>query len=242
MTRFLITACIYAWLASTSLAQLAVTTRDVIQVVGLEESEEINGYVFVNAETKIKKQKAALVFAETEAKGISFEVSDKDRSPVEFQQISDTAILVSAAGKSWVEIVAIDFDKQIYSKKLVVVEVDGQVDPEPDPKPDDIANDYGLGKIAAENAPEKGKEEVASAYESAANFLYGRPKAQTVQETLDYLQEQTEAIGGSEWESWQSLIAKALKASQEKTDGGYTKQDWYGAYMEIANALRYKDE
>lgn len=243
--RFAVTVCFFVCLISSSLAQLSVSTKNVIHVVGLEDSEEINGYVFVNAETNIQKQKAALVYVETEAKGVSFEVSSQDRSPVVFEQISDTAILISAVGKSWVEVVAIDFDKQIYSKKLVVVEVDGGEDPGPDPgpdpSPDDVPNDYGLGKIAFENAPENGREGVASAYEAAANFLYGKPKAKTVTETLDYLQEQTESVGGQEWDQWQMKIAEALKDSQRKVDGGYERKDWFNAYMEIANALRYKE-
>ena len=93
ITRFTIAFCFFVCLISSSLAQLSVSTKNVIHVVGLEGSEEINGYVFVNAETNIQKQKAALVYVETEAKGVSFEVSSQDRSPVVFEQISDLSLI-----------------------------------------------------------------------------------------------------------------------------------------------------
>ena len=234
---FLITACTCV----CAIAQLSVTSENMSQVVGLESAQQIGDLFFVDSATPVSKKAVVVVRAETDAANVSFEVSDSSRSPVPFDYIADGTISISKTGKSWVEVVALDFDKNIYSKKVLVVVLDGY-EPDIDVLPDGVKNDYGLGLIAYEQSPDENKKEVSAVYESGANFLYGKPKAKTVSESLAWIKSETEdQTGGAEqWKIWQSKISDALVVSQERTVGGYSRENWFQALMEVSNALKAK--
>lgn len=121
-------------LCSTAFAQLAVTSREAIQLSGIETAETIGDAVFVASDSTVAKLPVILVTATTEAANITFEVSDKDRIPVQFDQLTEDTILIAKPGKSWVRIVAIDFDKNLYATKLLPVELGPEPNP-PDPPP-----------------------------------------------------------------------------------------------------------
>lgn len=239
MIRKLLVAAIVALHATIALGQLSVSTKNVSQIVGIDSAENIGGVLFVDNSTTVAKKNVVLVFADTEAANVTFEVSDQQRSLVPFEQIDESVISISKSGKSWVEIVAIDFERQIYSKKIVVVELSGS-SPSIDVIPDNVKNDYGLGLTAYTFAPDENKEAVAGIYEAAAEFLYGRPEAKTVAESLKWIQEQTKSVVTKEdqWMEWQSKISDALLKSQEDRVGGYSRENWYQAFNEIALALR----
>ena len=236
MKRFLMSVAIVAFSTIAALAQLNVTTKNVSQVVGIESAQEIGGLVFVDGDTVVSKKSVALVFADSEAANISFEVSDSSRSPVPFEQIADGTISISKTGKSWVEVVALDFDKNIYSKKMIVVTLDGG-DSNIDIIPDEVSNDYGVGLPAYTYAPDEGREEVADIYKSGADFLYGKPEAKTVSGTSEWIREKLNGQPEG-WVEWQSKVSNALVKSQEERVGGYSRENWYQALMEISNALR----
>ena len=112
-----------ASLFSSALAdELELRSRLVSQVVGIESAEEIGGYLFVDRGRSVGRRDVVLVFADTAASNVSFECSDINRKPVDFDLIDRNAISVSQAGKVWVEVVALDFDQNIYDKKILVVE------------------------------------------------------------------------------------------------------------------------
>jgi hypothetical protein len=236
MKRFLMSLAIVAFSSIAALAQLNVTSKNVSQVVGIDSAQEIGGLVFVDGDTVVSKKSVALVFAESEAANISFEVSDSSRSPVPFEQIEDGTISISKAGRSWVEVVALDFDKNIYSKKMIVVNLAGG-DSDIDIVPDEVPNEYGVGLPAYTYAPDEGREEVSDIYKSGADFLYGKPEAKTVSGSSEWVRDQLK--GKPEvWIEWQSKVSDAIVKSQEERVGGYSRENWYQALMEISNALR----
>lgn len=143
------------WLSSAAISQLAVETRSVRQLDGLGKLEQIGSAYFLSADAKITVTPGALVTVETEAENVVFEVSDANRIPVEFDQLDKKTILIKRGGKSWADVTVIDFEKNIYGRKIVLVEL-GDVpippippDPVP-PGPDPVGPFDGLaGKIRA---------------------------------------------------------------------------------------------
>jgi len=122
-------------LATCCFGQLTVDLRSAVQLSGIEGAEKIGDAVFVASDSEVVKTPVILITAETEAANVTFEVSDQDRIPVAFDQLTASTILISKPGKSWVRIVAIDFDKNLYATKLLPVELGPSPTP-PDPSPD----------------------------------------------------------------------------------------------------------
>ena len=120
-------------IAASCFGQLAVVSRPAIQLSGIEDAEKIGDAVFVASDATLRTEPVIIITAESEASNIAFEVSDQDRTPVEFEQLSAKIIVVRAPGKSWVDVTAIDFEKNIYARKLVVVELGDSPDPIPVP-------------------------------------------------------------------------------------------------------------
>ena len=136
----IVSAAFCCVLFSTSLfAQLTVESQSAIQLSGLETAETIGTAVFVTSDAAVGKEPVILITADSEAANIAFEVSDLNRTPVEFEQLTPRIIVVRSPGKSWVDVTAIDFAKNIYARKLVVIELGDKPDPpdpdKPDPKP-----------------------------------------------------------------------------------------------------------
>lgn len=138
---------LFTLIASTAWSQLSVDARSAIQLSGIEEAEKIGTTIFVASDSTVAKLPVILVTATTEAANITFEVSDKDRIPVNFTQLTEDTIMISAPGKSWVRVVAIDFDKNIYATNLIPVEL-GDIPPDPD-KPNPVPPDGPFDSIAA---------------------------------------------------------------------------------------------
>lgn len=226
-----------ASLFSSALAdELELRSRLVSQVVGIESAEEIGGYLFVDRGRSVGRRDVVLVFADTAASNVSFECSDINRKPVDFDLIDRNAISVSQAGKVWVEVVALDFDQNIYDKKILVVESGAK--PDTDDTHPDVDNEYGVGSVAYKNAPDKNVEEVAEIYSRGSEFLYGRPEAKTVVDSVEWIKQETDKVTGEEWDAWRQKISVALVESQENRVGGFSREDWYRCLNEIADGLR----
>ena len=227
-------------ISSIAFGQLAVKTQSATQVVGLQNAEKIGEGVFVDAGIEIKKTSVVLVIATTDASNITFEASDEKRLPVEFQQLTPTTISIGSAGKTWVDVTCIDFKKNIYDRKTVVVQVDSTPDPVPQPQ-DEIDDTYGVGNLAYKKAPKESRGKVANTYRKAADFLYGRPSAKTIEQAIEWLNAELTLVTNASdpWRAWQFEIDTALMESQ-RTRNGFTRDDWYAAFLEITKALEAK--
>jgi len=122
-------------LATCCFGQLTVDLRSAVQLSGIEGAEKIGDAVFVAPDSEVVKTPVILITAETEAANVTFEVSDQDRIPIAFNQLTASTILISNPGKSWVRIVAIDFDKNLYATKLLPVELGPSPTPPDPPEP-----------------------------------------------------------------------------------------------------------
>lgn len=227
-------------ISSIAFGQLTVETQSATQVLGLQNAEKIGNGVFVDAGIEIKKTSVVLVIATTDASNITFEASDEKRLPVEFEQLTPTTISIDSAGKTWVDVTCIDFKQNIYDRKTVVVQLGSNPDPVPPPQ-DEIDNAYGVGKLAYEKAPKESRDKVANTYRKAADFLYGRPSAKTIEQTIEWLDAELTLVTNASdpWREWQLEIGTALMESQRQRNG-FTRDDWYAAFLEITKALEAK--
>ena len=120
--------------AQSAFAQLAVESQNAVQLSGISEAKTIGNAVFVASDATVAKLPVILITATTDAANITFEASDQSRLPVEFEQLTPNIIAVRSSGKTWVDVTAIDFAKNIYARKLLVVELGDAPDPPPDPQ------------------------------------------------------------------------------------------------------------
>jgi hypothetical protein len=201
--------------AQSAFAQLAVESQNAVQLSGISEAQTIGNAVFVASDATVAKLPVIL-------------------------QLTPHIIAVRSLGKTWVDVTAIDFEKNIYARKLLVVELGDAPDPPPDPPvPDDeIDNTYGVGKIAYEEAPSDSCEKVAATYRQAADFLFGRPTAKTVEQCIDWLDAEITLVtnASTDWRAWQLEIGVAMMESQRQRQG-FTRDDWHASFIEIAKAL-----
>ena len=239
-------------LAATAFAQIEATITNANQLIGAEKARRVGEYLLVESADQLKTRPVILVEIDTEAANVIAECTNEQRLPVEFVTIDRTTYLMTTPGKQWLELLVVDFEKNIFAKRDLVLEVGSGPtpppgpDPPPDPDPPDpnpdIDNEYGLGQIAYDNAPSAGTAAVADLYKRAAEMLYGRPRGMTVEAALNWLDQGTAKValqGDPEgWEKWaKAVVDNALVASQRARPEGYTRADWYAAFNEIAKAL-----
>jgi len=190
--------------------------------------------------------KQTMVTVTSDAKNISVYADDINRDPVVLVQVAKNKWLVPP-GKCWVDVRAIDFDKNIYeTTKIVVVGVGGRPS-EP------VANDYGVGQVSADTAPadKRTRAQVAEHHRQAGEFLYGRPSLKSVtNENYDdpgsnvfaWLNQQAAEMECpdpetcKQWATWRQKVGEAFQVSQETRE--YTRADWYKAFNEIAESLK----
>lgn len=208
-----------------------------------------------------------VVRIDTEASKVEMTVSGEDRQPIQPLKITENIWLIEKPGKWWVDVTAIDFEKGIYGRKLVLVEVGGTPpgpgpgpgpDPNPDPAPDDIPNEYGVGKVAFAAAPGEASSlrAYAKIYKQAGDFLFGVPSLKFIDSSnsaqsrdpnrsvLAWLVQQqglvqcTDQVICDQWAAWRQKVSVALIESQKRRQ--FTRQDWYNAFNEISRALSMK--
>lgn len=162
--------------------QLAVTSEKATRLLGVESSQTIGDVVLVDPDANIKMIPVVIINADTDASNVSFEASDINRIPVDFIPLDGKSILVSAAGKTWVDVNVIDFEKQIYARTTVVVEV-GESPPDPTPPgpeppgptpPDPEGLFDGLAArvaLASAGVSDSVKSEIASVLKDAARKM-----------------------------------------------------------------------
>lgn len=88
-------------------------------------------------------QPVALVTVVTQASQVLFDVSDQDRKISAYELLDERTdgevrifrYVIATPGKHYVDVIASDFEKQIFDRKQLVVEV-AKPEPEPEPEPE----------------------------------------------------------------------------------------------------------
>jgi len=247
------------WLlfASVCFAQVEVKSGTYYQIDGLGKVTQVGELTLVPAMPQITVKPVGVVRVETEAANIEVAVSDAARVPYEPTQLDAKTWIINKPGRWWVEVVAIDFAKNIYGRKTAVVDVGESPGPGPgpNPPPSPVPNEYGVGKVAYENAPRDVASAVkfASIYRQAGDFLFGIPSLKFVESSnsqhagdpsrsvMAWIKQQYDLVQCpdtgtcQQWAVWKSKLSEAMIESQRRR--AFTRQDWYSAFNEIANAV-----
>lgn len=226
------TLTIFLLMTSPLWGQLTVDTRTAIQVSGLDDAEKIGEAVFVASDTTVVKLPVMLVTATTEAANITFEVSDKERNPISFNQITEDTIVLSQKGKLWVRIVAIDFEKNLYSTKLIQVEINSPDEPSPpDPIPPNGPFDSLAKRVAkvSSSMTELERKEISLVLSSAVEKM-NKYNFRTLEQVRDYVEK-----NWSDSESSKKLKDLLISDSKDRLLSWQQAKDYY---LEIVKGLK----
>lgn len=250
---------VVAWvlIASACFAQVEVKSGTYYQVNGLGKVTQVGDLTLVTAPPTITVLPVGVVRVETEASNVEVSISDSSRVPFEAAKLDDKTWVINKPGRWWVEVVAIDFAKNIYGRKQVVVDVGGTPPPGPGPTPppSPVPNEYGVGKPAFENAPRDTATAIkmASIYRKAGDFLFGVPSLKFVESNssqhagdpnrsvMAWIKQQYDLVQCpdqatcQQWAVWKAKVSEAIVESQKRR--AFTRQDWFAAFREIANAV-----
>lgn len=123
-------ACLWS---SVAFAQLEVKTES-IHELQIAAVTQVEGFVLVDSAGPITTRPVTLLSVTSDASNVQVEASDAQRVPVEFRSLADGRYIFDKPGRAWVEITAIDFEKNIFARKTVVVDV-GSPPPAPPTPP-----------------------------------------------------------------------------------------------------------
>jgi hypothetical protein len=122
-------------IASPAFAQLELSQQAMSRLVDVAAVETIDDLVFVETGSAITTKPVVILTATTDAANVQVEASDMARMPVEFRDLGEGRYLFEKPGKAWVDVTVIDFAKNIFAKKTVVVEVGISPPTPPGPTP-----------------------------------------------------------------------------------------------------------
>jgi len=115
---------------------LEVITSEAKLVQGANNFVTIGDSVYLrNGSSNISYTVVGLIRVKTEAANVEVLASDSQRTPVEVELIAPEYYRIQKSGRFWVDVTAIDFDKNIYGRQQKILEV-GAAPPTPDPEPD----------------------------------------------------------------------------------------------------------
>lgn len=167
-------ATVWLFLASACFAQVEVKSGTYYQIDGLGKVTQVGELTLVPAMPQITIKPVGVVRVETEAANIEVAISDAARVPYEATKLDDKTWLINKPGRWWVEVVAIDFAKNIYGRKTAVVDVGEAPGPGPNPPPNPNGPFDGLAsrvRVHAAYLPAMDKSKIASICNSAADQM-----------------------------------------------------------------------
>lgn len=253
---------------SLAVAQVGVTTSTAYQIAGLGEITKVGDVLLSSVSPTITSKPVGIV--NVNATDVEISVSDINRLPYQPLKLDADSWMIDKPGKWWVEVkeygkieLADGTTRRIVLDSTVVV-IEFSFSPTPNPPgptpdppipPSPINNEYGLGKVAFENAP---RDPVLAAkfqaiYKQSGDFLFGIPTLKFVTSSNDvhngdpnrsvmaWIKQQyaltvcTDVETCKQWEVWKRKVADAFIESQKNR--AFTRNDWFAAFNEVAQAL-----
>lgn len=255
ITLLRLVAC-FLILDSAALAEIKISTQSVQVLTGLTSAELLkDSRILVGNESKPALQAAATVSVTHEGKFIRVKARKSFLEFADMQPIGDNRWLIVGSGRYLIEASSFDPDKGLEEKILELV-IGGDTPtpppkpidppspiPEPDPVPD-IDNEYRLGVVVLTNAPKDipQAKNIAKFYRDGAAKLYGQGGLQDIAAIVATINTQfankqcVDRVTCEAWSAWKVKVDAALTAEQKRRRV-FTREDWYQALVEIANAL-----
>jgi len=181
-----------------------------------------------------------IVRATTAAAAVQASASDSSRNPVPVSKVSDGLFMVDAGhGKVWVEVRAVDFEKQILEDQRIVVDTG---EPEGPSDPDTPTPDVGgtlaerVAKLTrSQNDPATART-IAATYRSVAGRAAGLSAMDyrgMLAELKSQLDQKLSSQTRSRWSGWATGAATALSAENL----GTSKSKHIKAFLAVASAI-----
>jgi hypothetical protein len=173
-------------------------------LVGIKNPTLVGGVVVVEDISSMTTTPAAYVTIDTTAENVIVEASDLQRNRIEVITIDKTNYLIPAKGKIWVDVLCIDFSKNIFIKETKIVELSPA--PEPDPKPDpdvptpnpdvdtDVFDNIGQ-RVAAVTKRLPNNLQIRTIYKTASDKLKSDPSV-TINDSATYIAGELLKING----------------------------------------------
>lgn len=124
-TLSILAVILVAWQQNAT-AQLEVRADVVQQLSGVDEVTSVGNAVVISGDvSEIALKPAGLITVLTEAANVEVDAEDRDRRRVEVQQLDSSdgvsRYIIRDSGKFWIDVVAIDFEKNIYKREYGIV-------------------------------------------------------------------------------------------------------------------------
>jgi len=170
---------------------------------------------------------------------------------IEAEKLSDNVYLFAGTGSYQIEITCFDPDRGIDDAELTF-DIGGKPTPPtppqptpPEPQPEVVPNDYGVGLLTYQLIPldPPNITKFAKVYRDGAGKLFGT--GGQLRDISNIIADINTAIANRQcadaskcekWGDWKLRLDAAIKAEQSRR-GSFTRNDWYSALNEIANAL-----
>jgi hypothetical protein len=236
-------------LCQSAAAQIELSYTVAKSLVGTTSPRIVGERILIGDDSKPQFSQVAVIQAKAsepyrlKARRSLFEVA-------ELISLGSDEYLLVGEGEYLVEAVSLNHERSLK------VKIGGSPTPTPDPpkppvppKPDpvpDVANDYNVGVVALTKAPNDVPiaKQLATSYRTNAAKLFGQGGLADVQTILnqiakDFSAKQCRDVATcQQWDAWRVAVQAAMSGEQTKRKT-FTRQDWYGCLMEVANALDF---
>ena len=122
-----------AIIATPATAQMEVIQTPVVILEGVtKDSIRFFGeHLVIPVAVALQRRPGTVITADTEAANVNFKVSDKARTDVAIEYITDREVLIKNVGRYWIDVAAIDHDAKMYDRQNIVIEVSPVIMPKP---------------------------------------------------------------------------------------------------------------
>jgi hypothetical protein len=245
-TAFFVTACLL--LCGLVQAQVETTVTRKKALLGVTNPVVQGNRILVGDDSNVSVSDVVLLEVKSDYKFQRVKARSGGNR-IEPEKLAENVYLFAGAGSYVVEVTVFDPDKGIDDAEIKF-DIGGKPtppvppDPPTPPTPDIVPNDYGVGLLTYQQAPDDPSNafKFAGAYRSGANKLFGNPSLASVDKVLAEIsvvvaaKQCSDQAKCQQWDSWKSKLDEAMKASQAKR-GSFSREDWFKALNEVAIAL-----
>lgn len=134
--RTLILSLLFATSVFAQEPALTVVASEANLIMGANDLVKIGDYVYLrDLKTKLDYSIVGLIRVTTEAKNVEVIAETRLREPVQIEQINNEYYQIRSKGEFWIDVTAIDFEKNIYGRQRKVLKIGNDPTPEPEPTP-----------------------------------------------------------------------------------------------------------
>ena len=230
---------VFFLLCSQVFGQIELSYTPARSLVGATNPRIVGDRILIGDDSKPQISSVAIVKVKAsesfriKARKTLFETS-------ELIALNENEFLLFGEGEFLVEAISLNHDRSL---KVVI---GSSPTPTPDPpKPGvEVPNEYNVGLVAYSKAPSDAAmaKQVAGYYRVNAAKLFGQGGLADIQTILNQITKDFESkqcrdqATCENWSAWKVSVGAALNAEQTKRKT-FTRQDWYAALMEVAQAL-----